>query len=68
MNEDSVYFCGLRHDGRFYHCLYVGANVGVIKRSKAQMQKNAAFNAMPGARSDIDLQSRDPQALFDSLS
>lgn len=54
MNEDSVYFCGLRRGDKFYRILYVGENVGIIKRNKAQLQKNAAFNAMPGAQSDID--------------
>mmetsp|Transcript_22202 Transcript_22202/g.71564 ORF Transcript_22202/g.71564 Transcript_22202/m.71564 type:complete len:137 (-) Transcript_22202:130-540(-) len=50
---DDVYFCGLRVEDRFFRVLHVGADVGVIKRSKAQMQKNAPFNVMEGATADL---------------
>ena len=53
LDEAAVNFCGLL-DGpanarKFYHLLYVGADVRIIKRNKAQLQKSAVFNAMPGA-------------------
>jgi hypothetical protein len=35
--------------------LYVGDNVGMVKRSKAQMLKNAAFNAMDGANGEFEV-------------
>ena len=43
LDEAAVNFCGLL-DGpanarKFYHLLYVGADVGIIKRNKAQLQK-----------------------------
>ena len=52
LGEDEVIFGGFRVDAKFYHLLYVGANVGIIKKNKAQMQKNAVFNAMPGCAGD----------------
>ena len=59
LDEAAVSFCGLL-DGppnarKFYHLLYVGASVGIIKRNKAQLQKNAVFNAMPGAAGEAQL-------------
>ena len=56
MQEDCVYFCGLRRGDKFYRILYVGESVGIIKRNKAQLQKNAAFNAMPGAHDEVSIQ------------
>ncbi|KAJ8599842.1 hypothetical protein CTAYLR_005620 [Chrysophaeum taylorii] len=64
MSEDCVYFCGLRRGDEFYRLLYAGANVGIIKKNKAQMQKNAPFNAMPGASADIELPARDSATLL----
>ena len=55
LDEDCVTFAGLRVGDKFFHVLYVGTGVGIIKRSKAQMQKNAPFNAMPGANGDVEL-------------
>ncbi|KAH8075739.1 hypothetical protein JL720_10441 [Aureococcus anophagefferens] len=40
---------------KFFHLLYVGSGVGIIKRNKAQLQKNAPFNAMDGAAGDLEL-------------
>lgn len=59
LDEADVNFGGFRvSDGgatKFYHLLYVGSGVGIIKKNKAQMQKNAPFNAMPGTAGDVEL-------------
>lgn len=55
---DKIYFGGLRAtvDGsvRFFHLLYVGTSVGVVKRNRSQMLKNAPFNIMEGSSGDIE--------------
>ena len=53
--DDAVTFAGLRVGDKFFHVLSVGPGVGIIKRNKAQMQKNAPFNAMPGTSADVEL-------------
>ncbi|KAH8060234.1 hypothetical protein JL722_5200 [Aureococcus anophagefferens] len=59
LSEDCVTFAGFRADVgggvKFFHLLYVGSGVGIIKRNKAQLQKNAPFNAMDGAAGDLEL-------------
>jgi len=59
LDESEVAFGGFRADvggaTKFFHLLYVGSGVGIIKKNKAQLQKNAPFNAMPGASGDITL-------------
>ena len=59
LDESEVTFGGFRADvggaTRFFHFLYVGSGVGIIKKNKAQMQKNAPFNAMPGTAGDVEL-------------
>ena len=71
LDEAAVNFCGLL-DGpanarKFYHLLYVGAEVGIIKRNKAQLQKNAVFNAMPGAAGEVQLDAKTPERLAELL-
>ena len=73
LDEAAVNFCGLL-DGpanarKFSHLLYVGAEVGIIKRNKAQLQKNAPFNAMPGASSEVQLpaDAKTPERLAELL-
>ena len=73
LDEASVNFCGLL-DGpvnarKFYHLLYVGAEVGIIKRNKAQLQKNAVFNAMPGSAGEVQLpaDAKTPERLAELL-
>ena len=71
LDEASVNFCGLL-DGppnarKFYHLLYVGADVGIIKKSKAQLQKNGVFNAMPGAAGEVQLDAKTPERLAELL-
>ena len=73
LDEASVNFCGLL-DGpanarKFYHLLYVGAEVGIIKKNKAQLQKNAVFNAMPGAAGEVQLpaDAKTPERLAELL-
>ena len=39
---------------RFFHLLLVGPSVGMVKRNKAQMLKNAPFNVMEGSSGDIE--------------
>ena len=73
LDEAAVNFCGLL-DGppnarKFYHLLYVGAEVGIIKRNKAQLQKAAVFNAMPGAAGEVQLSAdaKTPERLAELL-
>ena len=71
LDEASVNFCGLL-DGpvnarKFYHLLYVGAEVGIIKKNKAQLQKAAVFNAMPGAAGEVQLDAKTPERLAELL-
>ena len=73
LDEGAVNFGGFL-DGppnarKFYHLLYVGAEVGIIKRNKAQLQKNAAFNAMPGATGEVQLpaDAKTPESLAELL-
>ena len=71
LDEAAVNFCGLL-DGppnarKFYHLLYVGADVGIIKRNKAQLQKAAGFNAMPGAAGEVQLDAKTPERLAELL-
>ena len=71
LDEAAVNFCGLL-DGpvnarKFYHLLYVGADVGIIKKNKAQLQKNAVFNAMPGAAGEVQLDAKTPERLAELL-
>jgi hypothetical protein len=35
--------------------LFVGVEVGMVKRSKAQMLKNAPFNVMEGTNGEIEV-------------
>lgn len=56
LSEDKVHFCGVRRGDKFYRVLYVGSDVGIIARNKAQLQKNAPFNAMPGG-TDVEKSS-----------
>lgn len=67
LTEDKVYFCGLRVDAKFFRILYVGADVGIIKKNKAHLQKNAPFNVMEGACADIDLPGPEKANLHDLL-
>ena len=60
MSAADVNFCGLRVETgdkgpRFFRLLHVGAEVGAVKRARAQLQKNAPFNAMEGASGDLDV-------------
>ena len=71
LDEAAVNFCGLL-DGpvnarKFYHLLYVGAEVGIIKKNKAQLQKAAVFNAMPGAAGEVQLDAKTPERLAELL-
>ena len=73
LDEAAVNFGGFL-DGppdarKFYHLLYVGADVGIIKRNKAQLQKNAVFNAMPGAAGEVQLpaDAKTPERLAELL-
>ena len=73
LDDASVNFGGFL-DGppnarKFYHLLYVGADVGIIKRNKAQLQKNAPFNAMPGATGEVQLpaDAKTPESLAELL-
>ena len=72
-DSSGVNFCGLL-DGpanarKFYHLLYVGADVGIIKRNKAQLQKAAVFNAMPGTAGEVQLpaDAKTPERLAELL-
>ena len=73
LDEAAVNFGGFLdgppHARKFYHLLYVGAEVGIIKRNKAQLQKNAPFNAMPGASSEVQLpaDAKTPERLAELL-
>jgi len=49
LTEDGVFFGGLRVSNKFFRVLYVGTEVGVIKKNKAMLQKTAPFNAMEGS-------------------
>ena len=73
LDEAAVNFGGFL-DGppdarKFYHLLYVGADVGIIKRNKAQLQKNAVFNSMPGAAGEVQLpaDAKTPERLAELL-
>ena len=59
MSASDINFCGLRVDAdkgpKFFRLLYVGTAVGAVKRARAQLQKNAPFNAMEGATGDVDV-------------
>lgn len=56
--ESHIHFGGIRAivDGtpRFFHLLVVGSSVGMVKRNKAPMLKNAPFNVMEGGGGDIE--------------
>ena len=71
LDEAAVNFCGFLDDPpnarKFYHLLYVGADVGIIKRNKAQLQKSAVFNAMPGAAGEVQLDAKTPERLAELL-
>ena len=47
--------------------LRIGADVGIIKRNKAQLQKSAVFNAMPGAAGELQLDAKTPERLAELL-
>mmetsp|Transcript_4601 Transcript_4601/g.6544 ORF Transcript_4601/g.6544 Transcript_4601/m.6544 type:complete len:142 (+) Transcript_4601:569-994(+) len=69
LTEDGVFFCGLRvKDNKFVRILYVGSEVGIIKKNKAQMLKNAPFNAMPGAIKEIILPTGEKNSLSSLIS
>jgi len=68
LSEDRVFFCGLRVGTVFFRVLYVGSDVGVIKRNKAQLQKNAPFNAMPGATHDLEVVAEGIPVLRDRVA
>ena len=73
LDEAAVNFGGFLdgppHARKFYHLLYVGAEVGIIKRNKAQLQKSAVFNAMPGAAGEVQLpaDAKTPERLAELL-
>ncbi|CAM9624941.1 unnamed protein product [Discosporangium mesarthrocarpum] len=53
LSENIVAFCGLRvligGRPRFFRVAFVGEHVGGMKKGKAALHKNAAFNILEGA-------------------
>ena len=56
LNESTVAYCAIRIEaaagggtGRFHRILFVGEEVGGMKRGRAALQKNAVFAVLEGA-------------------
>mmetsp|Transcript_6150 Transcript_6150/g.9615 ORF Transcript_6150/g.9615 Transcript_6150/m.9615 type:complete len:156 (+) Transcript_6150:41-508(+) len=61
VTDENMHFGGVRvvinSKVQFFHVLYIGKGVSIVKRGKALLLKTAAFNAMPGASGEIHLEN-----------